>query len=265
MSLDRETTERIEAARRAEVTPDIASRLIAMLDLTSLENEDTPETIASLCDAAVTVAGPVAAVCVYPRFIAQAKAALADTGVKIATVVDFPEGLGTPEVVLLETEAVLASGADEIDLVFPYRRFLADAPPPASKNIRAVREVADYAIRLKVILEVGAYPDFAWMAQAAEIAIQGGADFLKTSTGKHGTGASLEAASVILSVIADSGLPVGFKVSGGIREPSDAAAYLALAESMLGAGWATPMNFRVGASSLLPKLLSQITAPPEPR
>jgi deoxyribose-phosphate aldolase len=197
-------------------------------------------------------------VCVYGRFVAQAKAVLAGTGIKVATVVDFPEGLGTPEDVLLETEMALEAGADEIDLVFPYRRFLAEAPPPASKNIRAVREVADYAVRLKVILEVGAYPDQGWLEQAATVAIQAGADFLKTSTGKHATGASLEAAAILLLVIAESGLPVGFKVSGGVRELSQAVAYLTLAEAILGEGWATPDTFRIGASSLLPKLLTAV-------
>jgi deoxyribose-phosphate aldolase len=258
MIIDQATTERIETARAAEPTPELARRLIAMIDLTSLEAGDTAGTIAALCDNAVTPAGPVAAVCVLPRFVAQARAALAGTGIKVATVIDFPEGLGTPEDVLLETESALAAGAEEIDLVFPYRRFLADAPPPASKNIRAVREVADYAVRLKVILEVGAYPDRQWLEQAATVAIQGGADFLKTSTGRHATGASLESAAIVLSVIAESGLPVGFKVSGGVRELSQAVAYLTLAESILGGAPATAANFRIGASSLLPKLLSAI-------
>jgi deoxyribose-phosphate aldolase len=256
--LDQETAERIEAARRTAPTPELARRLIALVDLTSLGDGDTPEKIADLCAGARTPAGSVAAVCIYPRFIPQAKAALAGSGVKIATVVDFPEGLGAPEDVLRESEAALAAGADEIDLVFPYRRFLADAPPPASKNIRAVREVADYAVRLKVILEVGAYPDQAWLEQAATVAIQAGADFLKTSTGKHGTGASLEAAAILLSVIAESGLPVGFKASGGVRELSQAVAYLTLAESILGDGWATADTFRIGASSLLPRLLAAV-------
>jgi deoxyribose-phosphate aldolase len=253
---DDKTRDLIAAARTVQPDAALARRLIAMLDLTTLEDDDTPERIAALCRDALTPAGPVAAVCVYPRFVAQAKTALSGTEIKVATVIDFPGGLGTPETVLRETEEALAAGADEIDLVFPYRRFLADAPPPASKNIRAVREVADYAVRLKVILEVGAYPDAAWLAQAADVAIQGGADFLKTSTGKHATGASLEAAATILSVIAESGLPIGFKVSGGVREPAQAASYLTLAESILGPDWATPRTFRIGASSLLPKLLA---------
>jgi deoxyribose-phosphate aldolase len=256
--LDKDTLALIDRAALTQPTPELARRLIGTIDLTSLEESDTPEKIAVLCRDALTPFGPVAAVCVYPRFVAQAKRALAGSGVKIATVVDFPMGDGTPEDILRETDYVLNEGADEIDLVFPYGRFLADAPPPASKNIRAVREGGGYAVRLKVILEAGAYPDYRTLTQACEVAIDGGADFLKTSTGKHGTGASLEAAAIMLTVIAESGLPVGFKASGGVREVANAVGYLALAESIMGTGWATPETFRIGASALLPKLLAAI-------
>jgi deoxyribose-phosphate aldolase len=248
----------IDAAARMEPTPDLAGRLVSMVDLTSLEDNDTPEKIAGLCRDALTPIGPVAAICVYPRFVAQTKQALAGTGVRIATVIDFPRGDGTPEDVLRETEKALEAGADEIDLVFPYGRFLTDSPPPASKNIRAVREIGGYDIRLKVILEVGAYPDLESLTQASKVAIDAGADFLKTSTGKTTAGATLEAAAVMLTVIAESGLPVGFKASGGVREVPHATGYLALAESILGEGWATPETFRIGASSLLPKLLAAV-------
>ena len=229
-----------------------------MIDLTTLEDSDTPAKIAALCRDALTPIGPVAAICVYPRFVAQAKAAIAGTGVRIATVIDFPRGDGSPEDILYSTEDAMKAGADEIDLVFPYGRFLADSPPPASKNIRAVREVGGYDIRLKVILEVSAYPDYESLTQASKVAIDAGADFLKTSTGKTEKGASLEAAAIMLTVIAESGLPVGFKASGGVREVPHATGYLALAESILGEGWATPETFRIGASSLLPKLLGAV-------
>jgi deoxyribose-phosphate aldolase len=258
LMLDPRILSLIDDAARTEPTPDMAGRLVSMIDLTSLEDNDNPAKIAGLCRDALTPIGPVAAICVYPRFVAQAKAALAGTGVRIATVIDFPRGDGTPEDVLLSTEAALKAGADEIDLVFPYGRFLADAPPPASRNIRAVREVGGYDIRLKVILEVSAYPDYDSLTQASKVAIDAGADFLKTSTGKTDKGASLEAAAIMLTVIAESGLPVGFKASGGVREVPHATGYLALAESILGEGWATPDTFRIGASSLLPKLLGAV-------
>jgi deoxyribose-phosphate aldolase len=258
LMLDQKILALIDAASRTEPTPDMAGRLVSMIDLTSLEDSDTPEKIAALCRDALTPIGPVAAICVYPRFVAQAKAALAGTGVRIATVIDFPRGDGSPEDVIRETGAALSAGADEIDLVFPYARFLADAPPPASKNIRAVREVGGYDVRLKVILEVSAYPDHESLTQASKVAIDAGADFLKTSTGKTPVGASLEAAAIMLTVIAESGLPVGFKASGGVREVPHATGYLALAESILGQGWATPETFRIGASSLLPKLLGAV-------
>jgi deoxyribose-phosphate aldolase len=254
--LDEITLALIEGAQKVEITPALAKRLIGSVDLTSLELDDTPEKIAALCRDAVTPCGPVAAVCVYPGFVRQAHAALAGTGVKVATVIDFPDGKGDPEDVMRQTDEALREGAEEIDLVFPYRRFFTDSPPPVSKNIRAVRDVGGYDIRLKVILESGLYPDQERLAAAADVAIQAGGDFLKTSTGKVGTGATLEAAAIMLSRIAASGLPVGFKASGGVREPAAAAAYLVLAESILGAGWAKPETFRIGASSLLPKLLA---------
>jgi deoxyribose-phosphate aldolase len=258
LMLDQKTLSLIDAAARTEPTADMAGRLVAMVDLTTLEDNDTPARIATLCRDALTPIGPVAAVCVYPRFVAQAKAALAGTGVRIATVIDFPRGDGTPEDVLFSTEDALKAGADEIDLVFPYGRFLSDAPPPASKNIRAVREVGGHDVRLKVILEVSAYPDYDSLTLASKIAIDAGADFLKTSTGKTSSGASLEAAAIMLTVISESGLPVGFKASGGVRELPHATGYLALAESIMGAGWATADTFRIGASSLLPKLLGAV-------
>ena len=258
LMLDPKILALIDAAARTEPTPDMAVRLVSMIDLTTLEDSDTPAKIAALCRDALTPIGPVAAICVYPRFVAQAKAAIAGTGVRIATVIDFPRGDGSPEDILYSTEDAMKAGADEIDLVFPYGRFLADSPPPASKNIRAVREVGGYDIRLKVILEVSAYPDYESLTQASKVAIDAGADFLKTSTGKTEKGASLEAAAIMLTVIAESGLPVGFKASGGVREVPHATGYLALAESILGEGWATPETFRIGASSLLPKLLGAV-------
>jgi deoxyribose-phosphate aldolase len=252
--LDQATLDLIEAARQVEPTPTLARRLIGLIDLTSLEPGDTPEKIDALCRSAVTPHGHVAAVCIVPGFVKQARAALAGTGVKVATVIDFPEGLGSPEDIMRETEMVVREGAEEIDVVFPYRRFLADTPPPASKNIRAVRDAGGYDIRVKAILEICVYPSEESLAQAAQIAIQGGADFLKTSTGKNKAGATLEAAAILLSEIEASGLPVGFKASGGVREPQSAIAYLTLAESIMGEGWAKPESFRIGASGLLPAL-----------
>jgi deoxyribose-phosphate aldolase len=103
LTLDKKTLELIDAAARTQPDADMAGRLVSMVDLTSLEDSDTPEKIAQLCSDALTPMGPVAAICVYPRFVAQAKAALAGTGVRIATVIDFPKGEGTPETVLRET------------------------------------------------------------------------------------------------------------------------------------------------------------------
>jgi deoxyribose-phosphate aldolase len=254
--LDHATLELITAAERVAVTPTLARRLISLIDLTSLDTDDTVEKIDALCHAAVTPHGNVAAVCILPGFVKQARSALARTGIKVATVIDFPAGAGSPEDVMRETDTALREGAEEIDLVFPYRRFLADTPPPASKNVRAVRDVAGYDIRLKVILETCVYPTPDSLALAAQVAIQGGADFLKTSTGKQKIGATLEGAAVMLSEIEASGLPIGFKASGGIRDAKAAAGYLAIAESIMGENWPAPNTFRIGASSLVENLLT---------
>ena len=180
------------------------------------------------------------------------------TGVRIATVIDFPRGDSTPEEVIRQTDAAIKAGADEIDLVFPYGRFLADAPSPRiqeytrgarSRRLRYPAESDPRGQRLS---------DHESLTLASKVAIDAGADFLKTSTGKTPAGASLESAAIMLMVIAESGLPIGFKASGGVREVPHATGYLALAESILGAGWATADTFRIGASSLLPKLLGVV-------
>jgi len=255
--LDDATRGLIEASRAVETTPALARRLIPLLDLTFLDRIDSPEPIDALCRDAVTAYGTVAAICVLPGFVHHAKAALGSASVKIATVIEYPEGNGDPEDVMRETEQVLREGAEEIGLVFPYRRFLADTPPPASKNVRAVRDVGGYDIRLKAIMETSVYPSAAMLAAAAEVAIQGGADFLQDVTGTRPPGDRLESASVILSAIKACGLPIGFKTED-VRKPAEAAAILTLADSIMGDGWATPDSFRIGARALLPGLLALI-------
>jgi deoxyribose-phosphate aldolase len=227
-----------------------ARRALASLDLTDLNDDCDAAAIARLCGRAVTAHGPVPAVCIWPRFIAQAKPLLAGTGVKIATVVNFPGGDEPPEKVEADIRAALADGADEIDLVLPYRALIA-GPPGAT---------------LKVILETGELRDPGLIEHAARLAIGGGADFIKTSTGKVETNATPEAARIMLGVIAGSDRPVGFKPAGGIRTVEDAAEYLALADEFMGTGWATAASFRFGASGVLDAILATLDgeAAPEP-
>lgn len=226
-----------------------ARRALALLDLTDLGDDATEDGLRKLCARAVSTPGPVAAICVWPRFVARARAILGDTPVRIATVVNFPDG-GTAIVpVLRETEAALTDGADEIDLVLPWHAVLAGNAVSARSMIGNVKQRCGEK-RLKVILETGEYPDLEAVKAASELAVEAGADFIKTSTGKTAHSASIPAARAMLLVIGMADRPVGLKPSGGIRTLADAAGYLALADAIMGPDWATPETFRFGASGL---------------
>ncbi|WP_106753915.1 deoxyribose-phosphate aldolase [Pannonibacter carbonis] len=240
----------------------LAARALALVDLTNLNDGCTDADIDALCARAVTPHGQVAAVCVYPAFVARSKARLAGTGVKVATVVNFPAGGDDTAAVVRETQQAIADGADEIDLVMPYRAFVAGRRGFAEEQIIRVKAAIPAPAQLKVILETGEIGDPLLIHQASQVAIAAGADFIKTSTGKVKINATLEAAEIMLTVIEetrrDHGRPVGFKPAGGIRTLDDATAYLALADRILGPNWATAATFRFGASGLLDALLDVI-------
>jgi deoxyribose-phosphate aldolase len=238
--------ERIPAARRA----------IGLIDLTDLADDHSPEGIDELCRRAREHS--TAAVCVWPEFVATCATQLRGTGVRVATVVNFPSGAEPIDVVTVAVVAALADGADDIDVVLPYRAVLAGDLDQAAALVAGVAELIEPPVLLKVILETGALDDRAVITSAAQLAIDNGADFVKTSTGKIAAGASLEAAAAMLDVIAGAGRPVGLKPSGGIRTFDDAMAYIDLADSVLGGGWASPATFRFGASGLLDSLLAVI-------
>jgi deoxyribose-phosphate aldolase len=243
------SADRVAAARRA----------LALMDLTDLSDDCAPEAVDELCARAVGPYGTVAAVCVWPRFVAQARQQLVSTGVQVATVVNFPAGRDEVIETLRLTEGALADGADEIDLVLPYHAVQIGDFEKAETMVRSVAELAHaQGARLKVILETGALGDASMIKVAAQLAVAGGADFIKTSTGKIPVSATPEAARVMLDVIAAADRPVGLKPSGGIRTLDDAQIYLSLADEVLGADWATPHTFRFGASGLLDALESEI-------
>lgn len=227
---------------------EVARRAIPLLDLTSLGDDDNLAVVAALCERA-RVAG-VAAVCVWPRFVAPCREALRGAGIAVATVVNFPAGDGDVAAVEEETCGAIADGADEIDMVLPYRAWLKDDRQLAQKMIAQVRGICGDRV-LKVILETGRLRTARAITAASEDAIEAGADFLKTSTGKIGRSATPSAAAAMLRVIRRSARPVGFKASGGIRSVRQAANYLRLADSIMGRGWTTPATFRFGASQLL--------------
>ncbi|WP_353981349.1 deoxyribose-phosphate aldolase [Salinicola endophyticus] len=239
-----------------------ASQALAMMDLTSLNADDDDARIEALCRRTATEFGSPAAVCVYPAFIDAADRQLRELGlrdqVRIATVTNFPDGSVNAERAARETRAAVVTGADEVDVVFPYKALINGDTASGRALVSACREACDDKL-LKVILETGELERPALIRQAAEIALDAGADFLKTSTGKVDINATLEAAEIMLCTIRDSGRDVGFKAAGGIRTSEDAQAYLALAERLMGADWLTPAHFRFGASGLLDALLATLS------
>jgi len=237
---------------------DIARRALPLLDLTSLNETDSDTDILRLCGRAGTSAGHVAAVCVWPHHVSVARQGLAradlQSRVKVATVINFPAGDSEADQVMLEASSTLTSGADEIDLVFPYRALLAGDERAGYRLVSRCRQALS-GYTLKVILETGELKDPGLIRTAAEIAISAGADFLKTSTGKVEVNATPEAAAIMMEAIRDSTRPVGFKAAGGIRTTAEAGVYLDLAADILGESWLRPERFRFGASSLLDDLL----------
>ncbi len=246
------------AARRA-----VAARAIALIDLTDLADDHAADGIDELC--ARAAAHGTAAVCVWPEYVARCADALASTDVRVATVVNFPSGDDSVDAVAELTAAALGDGADDIDVVLPYRAFAnGDLERPA-RVLDAVRAAVAAPAIVKVILESGELTEPGQVMRAAQFAVDHGADFIKTSTGKTPVGATTEAARSMLEVIAAAsaqGRQVGLKPSGGIRTVDDAARYLDLADRVMGAPWASPATFRFGASGLLAALAAVVEGQP---
>lgn len=253
------------------------------LDLTSLNEHDTAADITALCQRAQTHYGPVAAVCVWPRFVAQARSLL-PPAIRVAAVANFPHGSMDLARTLAEVQQIVAAGGDEVDVVLPYSALMQGRQPahapvqspaqgqaqaqgpqlgpsdalPACADFLAQVRAACGPLTLKVIIESGALHSPALIAQATQLAIAAGADFVKTSTGKTPVSATPEAATTMLGEIARAGghsgktggSTVGFKASGGIRTVADALPYLTLVAEHLGPAALTPERFRIGASSL---------------
>ena len=234
------TMTRQEAARLA----------LQCLDLTSLNDGDSAADIEALCQRAQGPHGRVAAVCVWPRFVAQARAAL-PAEIKVAAVANFPAGALNLQRALADVAEIAAAGADEIDVVLPYRALQQGQHSEVAEFLGEVRH-ASRPLTLKVIIESGELKSPELIADATRLALVAGADFIKTSTGKTPVSATPEAARVMLSEIAASGMgAAGFKASGGIRSVADAQVYLELAADKLGAASLNPRRLRFGASGLL--------------
>lgn len=236
---------------------EVAARALALLDLTSLNDDDTNEKIVALCAKAHGDFGKTAAVCVWPRFVKTAKKELKGTGVDVATVVNFPHGGTDIEATVAETKGAIADGADEIDVVLPYKAFMAGDKETAKALLKATRDACKGKV-MKVIIESGVLKHASLITEASKLAIECGADFVKTSTGKTPVSATLEAANAMLEAIRDSGKPVGFKASGGVRTTEQAADYMTLADKIMGPNWISKKTFRFGASGLRDNLLASM-------
>ena len=241
---------------------------ISMIDLTTLEGKDTRGKVWALCQKAMRPDPSdheiphVAAVCVYPLLIPFVKQALGDSGVHIASVATgFPSGQTFTSIKVDETRQAVAAGADEIDMVIDRGAFLSGDYDKVFDEIADVKEACGPA-HLKVILETGELANYDQVRKASLIAMFAGADFIKTSTGKVGTNATLPVTLVMLEAIRDfyhaTGKKIGMKPAGGISNAKLALAYLVVLYETLGAEWMTPDLFRIGASSLLNDILMQL-------
>lgn len=240
---------------------------IACMDLTTLEGKDSEGRVRSLCAKAVQPAPhlcgvpSVAAVCVYPTLVATAKAALRGTGVKVASVATaFPSGLSSLDVKLADAQSALDAGADEIDMVIDRGAFLSGRSQSVFDEIVSVKALCG-GIHLKVILETGELGSYDAVRRASDLALEAGADIIKTSTGKVGTNATFPVALTMCEAIRDyarrTGRRAGLKVAGGVRTTKQALTYLVIVKETLGESWLTPGLLRIGASSLLDDLLMQ--------
>lgn len=231
-----------------------AALAVALMDLTSLNSNDDSAAINTLVNSINPKLGTPAAVCVYSDFVAEAKIALATrelSHIKVATVTNFPTGDTPLNTVINETLIAIERGADEIDLVIPYKALIAGDKSRVLKYVTESKKVCGSRALLKVIIESGELQTPDLIASATLLAIKGGADFVKTSTGKVAVNATLDATKTILNTIKESGKLVGFKAAGGVKTVADASDYLTLASTIMGNDYLQANTFRFGASSLL--------------
>jgi len=230
-----------------------SAHIASVVDLTDLGDDCTTDDVAALC--ATAISRQVAAVCIHPQFISGAAERLSGTGIAVATVLNFPHGDAPPASLVAGATSALAAGATEIDVVIPWRDLVAGK---TSTTVAVVAAVATFTrragARTKAILETGALEEHDLVEKAARLAMDAGADFLKTSTGKIERGASLESARTLLTIARSATRDVGVKVSGGIRTRAQAESYLDLAAEVRGFEACDKNLFRIGASSLLADL-----------
>ena len=247
---------------------------ISMIDLTTLEGQDTLGKVRALCakgrrpDPADPTCPPVAAICVYPDMVVTAKEGLDGSGVQVASVATaFPSGRATLDIKLQDTRAAVADGADEIDMVIDRGAFLSGSYQQVFDEIVAVKQACSRpggdSAHLKVIMETGELATYDNVRRASWLSMLAGADFIKTSTGKVQPAATMPVTLIMLEAVRDfreaTGRMVGVKPAGGISTAKDAIRYLVMVNETAGDDWLDPDWFRFGASRLLNDLLMQRT------
>ena len=250
-------------------TLEALKRVFTCIDNTTLEGNDTYKKVEALCRRSMELndakrgIGHVAAVCVYPVFVKQARGLLHGSGIKVASVAGaFPHGQSPLKVKLEEVRYALDEGAEEIDMVLSRGLLLEGEYNRVREEVAMMKGLCAEKT-LKVILETGELPSERYIRKASELAIEGGADFIKTSTGKIAVNATLEAAEVMLEVIKNhyehTGKWIGFKAAGGISTPDEVLKYEQLAERIIGEKQITNQFFRIGASRLTDRLFAFLT------
>lgn len=233
------------------------SEIIALIDHTRLEEEDSENAVTAFCQKAITAEAHCAAVCVYPRYISAAKNLLRNTPVRVASVANFPEGNTSFRACLAEMEFAFETGVDEIDIVMPYKELLRGNEFFITEFIKACRRYSENH-PVKIIIESGAL-SLDLVKKASQIIIDAEIDFIKTSTGKIPQGASPEAVTAILEMIKKNKTKTGLKISGGVRTVEDAKKYIAIVEKIMGNTWISPNTLRLGSSKLLQEILAART------
>jgi len=247
---------------------DALKMILSMIDLTTLEGQDTPGKVRQLCQKAMHLHDSmpglphVAAVCVYPTMVGVAKKALGDRDINVASVATaFPSGMSSRQIKLEETRMAVGEGADEIDMVISRGAFLQGEYGFVFDEIAAIKDACGDA-HLKVILETGELGTLDRVRRASVLAMHAGADFIKTSTGKIQPAATMPVTYVMLQAIRDfhheTGRMIGMKPAGGISNAKLAVHYLVMLRETLGTAWMTPEWYRFGASSLANDVLMQL-------
>lgn len=259
--------ERSEAAIPAGENKDLLKKIFGLIDLTTLSEQDNQDNVGQLCDKvnqlseAYPAMPSVAAICVYPELVSVVKEKLDNPLIGIASVGGgFPASQTFTNIKVMEIEQAIAQGAEEIDIVMPVGKFLMKDLEYVSYEIQVIKERIG-SVHLKVILETGSLKDFSLIRQASLLAIEAGADFIKTSTGKITPGATPEAMAIMCCAIRDyynrTGKKIGIKPAGGISDTRTALLYYYIVKMILGEEWLNRERFRIGASRLANRILGE--------